>query len=270
MNYTEENFTYLQIGGHGSFNVFEKDSIPYIKHHFGLNWRVVITEPDFSKFQYLENAFVGAPNTQLLNVGIHSNVNAKHYSIDFLPVVEEIEAESGLFEEMTYDLYIGPKYEGNFSTLPAANEMKVQILQKFYDVPWITQVASYNFTSVLSPNHLSFFSDLADYVIETANVETWTPMQLVQNLKLSKVSILQVVQSGDDYEIVKNLPFDDLEIERLTFKMLHMNASQISEIDALLSSRGFVRDDSWLLDFSHVGYTNSELVTFESFTVQTR
>jgi hypothetical protein len=270
VDYTVENFTYLQIGAHGSFNVFEQNSIPYIKYHYGSNWKIVITEPANDKFNYLSNSFLGFPNTQLLNIGIHSVTSAKHYSIDFLPVVEEIEAESGIFEEMTYDLYIGPKYEGNFSTLPAANEMKAQILEKFYAIPWITQVGSYNFSSILSPNHLTALPELADYVIETADLVTWTPLELMQNLKIRSIDILQISQSGDDYEIVKSLPFEDLELKHLTFKTLHMSTSQILEIDTLLNSKGFVRDDSWLLDFSHVGYTQSELVSFGSFTVQTR
>lgn len=257
MNYTEPNFTYVQIGAHGSFSVYENDSIPYIRDHFSLDWNVIITEPDFTKFQYLQNTFAGISNVRMLNVGIHEDTSAKHYSISFLPVVEEIEAESGLFEEMTYDLYIGPKYEGNFATLPEANSMKAQILEKFYDVPWITQVASYNFSSVLAPSHLNALSELADYVTETENLTTWSSQQLIENMKLSKIDILQLAQSGDDYEILKSFPFESIDIRNLTFKTSHMSSVQSAEINTLLNAKGFNRDDRWILDFSHVGYTKN-------------
>lgn len=251
MDYTREGFTYVQIGAHGTYSAHNPELNPDIRAHYNTNWKIVVTEPDVSKLEYLRNTMAGMPEVTLLNVGIHSDTTATHYSVDFTPVIEEIGA-------MTYDLRIGPRYVGNFSSFSELSTERDSILQKFHDVPWITQVASYNYSSVLSPNHLLLFETLADYLVETTPLVTWTPSQLFTNLKISNIDILQICQSGDAYDIIKHFPFTVVNVDHLGFKTsVHMSFAQIAEIDELLRFNGFTRDDSWIVDHAHIGYTKN-------------
>ena len=248
IDYRKEDFVYLQIGAHGSFNVFDADPIPAVRDGYGENWRVFVTEPDYTKYLQIKNRFAGWNEMHFHNVGINSNVNAKHYSIDNRVNIEEENTVS-------YDLFIGPKHEGHFTTLPELFVTRDAIMKKFEDVFWITQIASYNWNSVLSPNHTSSFSNLADYVVETPNLTTWTTGQLVNNLSLTHIDMLQICQSGDDYDIVMNFPFSTISPRYLSFKILHMTSAQYSEVDSYLKSVGYTRDDSWQIDLTHIGYT---------------
>lgn len=251
--HSESGFVYLQIGAHGSFSAYDND-ISY-KPMFGDGWKIYITEPDPEKFRYLEMHYNGYTEKTFLNIGICSNTATKHHSVDFISTIEEIEAESGIFEEMTYDLFIGPNFEGNFSTLPEAHSHRANFQQVIDANPWLTRVSSYNFSSLLSSRHLEILPALANYTRETVPLVTKTPIELISQLSLSKIDLLHIAQSGDDYDIVKNFPFETIQPRFLAFKILHMSNAQLTEIENLLISTGYVRDDTWLLDSMHVGYT---------------
>jgi hypothetical protein len=248
MNYRKENFVYVQFGCHGSFNVYDNDPIPYMSpNHYGENWKVFITEADPSKYEQINRRYGNFPNVFVYNLGIYSD-DVPFYALNFEPKVEEVHT----LEKTVYQMFIGPHLVSEHNSLEEASNARDQKLQQIKDVSWISQVSSYNVDSILSPNHLSFMPDLANYLSPSPGVKTVTPTKFLTDAGINSIDILFLAQSGCDYNVLSCFPFENVNVQHLAFKSLHVQ--QMASLESSLQNKGFTREDFWLLDLSHQGY----------------
>jgi hypothetical protein len=248
MNHRKENFVYVQFGCHGSFNVYDNDPIPYMNaNYYGENWKVFITEADPIKYEQVKRRYGNFPNVFVYNLGIYSE-DVPFYSLNFEPKIEEVHT----LEKTVYQLFIGPHLVSEYDSLSEASTVRDQKLEAVREISWISQVSSYSVDSILSSHHLNFLPDLANYLSPTLGVKTVTPTKFLVDAGISSIDILFLAQSGCDSEVLSCFPFDTVDVKHLAFKSLHI--PQLSVTNALLQSKGFVQENSWLLDFSHLGY----------------
>ena len=105
------------------------------------------------------------------------------------------------------------------------------------DLPvWYDQLGSFKKEVVL--RHKNWFPRFDDLLIEdTVNAITFP--DLLQKHKVQKLNLVHIDTEGYDYEIIKTIPFDDIEIDLVMFEHRHLSYPEYKASVKLLHSKGF-------------------------------
>ena len=106
-----------------------------------------------------------------------------------------------------------------------------------HDLPeWYDQLGSFKKDVVL--RHKNWFPSFDDLFIEdTVNAITFP--ELLKKHKVETLNLIHIDTEGYDYEIIKTIPFDDIEIDLVMFEHRHLPAREYRQAVKLLNSKGF-------------------------------
>lgn len=105
------------------------------------------------------------------------------------------------------------------------------------DLPvWYDQLGSFNKEVVMKHQHsLPHFNDL--FIEDTVNAITF--YDLIQKYAIQDLNLVHIDTEGYDYEILKMIPFADINIDFIMFEHKHLSKSEYKEAKKMLQGFGY-------------------------------
>ena len=101
---------------------------------------------------------------------------------------------------------------------------------------WYDQLGSFKKEVVLRhKNCFPCFDDL--FIEDTVNAITF--QELLKKHKVKTLNLVHIDTEGYDYEIIKTIPFDDIEIDLVMFEHRHLSEPDYKKSVKLLHDKGF-------------------------------
>lgn len=105
------------------------------------------------------------------------------------------------------------------------------------DLPeWYDQLGSFRKEVVLRHKGVvPYFDDL--FIEDTVDAITFD--ELLKKHKVEHLNLVHIDTEGYDYEIIKTIPFDEIEIDLIMFEHRHLSNQEYKKAVKLLHSKGF-------------------------------